>query len=350
MSKTGTEVNLSLDGEYKNWLRTLKQKVRSAQLKAAVQVNSTLLAFYWDLGEDIVRRQAQSRWGDGFLKQLSRDMMAEFPDIKGFSRRNLELVRQWYLFWNRSPNIAKQAVSQLIRIPWGHNLAISRKCQTGKEALYYVRNVIEQGWSRSVLAHQIESGLWQRDGQAVSNFAATLPAVQSDLAQQALKDPYEFDFLALTDRYSEKELEHKLTDHITQFLLELGAGFAYLGKQVKLEVGTRDFYIDLLFYHTRLYCHVVIELKTVDFEPEHAGKLNFYIKAVDEQLRQERDAPTIGLLLCRSKDKLVAEYSLSGMGQPMGVSEYELTQALPDDLQSQLPSIEDIEKGLEGGL
>lgn len=350
MSKSNNPVNLRLNSEYKSWLKTLKQKVLSTQLKAAVQVNSTLLAFYWELGADIVQRQSTANWGDGFLKQLSKDLMKAFPDIKGFSRRNLELIRQWYLFWNQSPEIAKQAVSQLTQIPWGHNLTISRKCQAETEALYYVRSTIEHGWSRSVLTHQIESNLWQREGKALSNFNATLPAVQSDLAQQTLKDPYVFDFLTLTKSYNEKELEQGLIEHITQFLLELGAGFAYMGKQVKLQVGTRDFYIDLLFYHARLHCYVVIELKAGDFEPEHAGKLNFYIKAVDEQLRKEGDAPTIGILLCKNKDKLVAEYALSDIQKPIGVSEYQLTQSLPENLQSQLPSVEEIEQELGGEL
>ena len=346
MSKSNKSINLNLNNEYKSWLKDIKQKVLQTQLKAAIQVNSTLLVFYWELGEDIVRRQAEANWGDGFLKQLSKDLMAEFPEMKGFSRRNLELIRQWHLFWNQSPEIAKQAVSQLIQIPWGHNLTISRKCQTEAEALYYVKNTIEYGWSRSVLTHQIESGLWQREGKVVSNFDTTLPAVQSDLAQQTLKDPYVFDFLTLTKSYSEKELEQGLVEHITQFLLELGAGFAYMGKQVHLQVGQQDFYIDLLFYHTHLHCYVVIELKAVGFKPEHAGKLNFYIKAVDEQMRKEGDAPTVGILLCKSKDKVVAEYALSDIQKPIGVSEYQLTQSLPEDLQSQLPSIEEIEKGL----
>ena len=350
MSKPKNNTNLSLNNDYKSWLKALKQKVLTTQLKAAVQVNSTLLAFYWELGEDIVRRQAEANWGDGFLKQLSQDLMAEFPDIKGFSRRNLELIRQWHLFWSQSPEIAKQAVSQLLQIPWGHNLTISRKCQTETEALYYVRNTVEYGWSRSVLTHQIESGLWQREGKTVSNFNSTLPAVQSDLAQQTLKDPYVFDFLSLTQNYNEKELEQGLIEHITQFLLELGAGFAYMGKQVHLQVGQQDFYIDLLFYHAHLHCYVVIELKAIDFKPEHAGKLNFYITAVDRQMRKEGDAPTIGILLCKNKDKVVAEYALSDIQKPIGVSEYQLTQSLPEELQSQLPSIEEIEQGLGGGL
>ena len=350
MGKAKKMDGLSSNSEYRSWLKGLKHKVQQTQLRAAVQVNSTLLSFYWELGEDIVRRQAEANWGDGFLKQLSKDLMAEFPDIKGFSERNLKYIRQWYLFYSGQQAIGQQVVAQLTQIPWGHNLRIISKCQNLAEALYYVRNTIEHGWSRNVLTHQIESGLWQREGKVQSNFSSTLPAVQSDLAQQTLKDPYVFDFLTLTHDYNERELEQGLIEHITQFLLELGAGFAYMGKQVHLQVGQRDFYIDLLFYHARLHCYVVIELKAGDFEPEHAGKLNFYIKAVDEQLRKEGDAPTIGILLCKNKDKLVAEYALSDIQKPIGVSEYQLTQSLPDNLKSQLPSIEEIEQGLGGDL
>ena len=350
MSKSNKTINLNLNNEYKSWLKDIKQKVLKTQLKAAIQVNSTLLVFYWELGEDIVRRQAEANWGDGFLKQLSKDLMAEFPEIKGFSLSNIKYIRQWHLFYRGEAEKSQQLVGQLTSIPWGHNLKIVSKCQTPAEALYYVCNTIEYGWSRSVLTHQIESGLWQREGKVVSNFDTTLPAVQSDLAQQTLKDPYVFDFLTLTKSYSEKELEQGLIEHITQFLLELGAGFAYMGKQVHLQVGQQDFYIDLLFYHAHLHCYVVIELKAVGFKPEHAGKLNFYIKAVDEQMRKEGDAPTVGILLCKSKDKVVAEYALSDIQKPIGVSEYQLTQSLPEDLQSQLPSIEEIENGLGGAL
>ena len=340
--------NLLQNAEYKNWLKDLKQKVLQTQLKAAIQVNSTLLQFYWELGEAIVQRQAQSNWGDGFLKQLSRDLMAEFPEIKGFSERNLKYIRQWVLFYANDKVIGQQAVAQLAQIPWGHNLKIISHCQNIKEALYYLENTLKYGWSRSVLTHQMESGLWQREGKAITNFSQTLPAPQSDLAQQTLKDPYIFDFLTLTKQHSERELEQGLIEHITHFLLELGAGFAYMGKQYPVQVGEREFFIDLLFYHTQLHCHVVIELKIGDFEPEHAGKLNFYIKAIDEQLRTEADQPTIGILLCKNKDRLVAEYALSDIQKPIGVSEYQLTQSLPENLQSKLPSIEEIENELGG--
>ena len=340
--------------EYGQWLGELKTRFRQVQLKAAVAVNTAMLQFYWELGADMVFKQTQFAWGGGFIKQLSTDLRREFPDVQGFSVSNLKSIRQWHVFYAGSPPIgqqpvgqlAQQPVAQILSIPWGHNLAILAKCKQHDEALYYAQATQTYGWSRSVLMHQIESGLWQREGKAITNFEQTLPAAQSDLATQMLKDPYKFDFLSLTKEHTERELESGLITHITQFLLELGAGFAYIGRQVPLQVGERDFFLDLLFYHTRLHCHVVVELKTVDFEPEFAGKLNFYIKAVDEQLRGEGDQPTIGLLLCKSKDRLVAEYALSDIQKPMGLSTYTLSHTLPEALRDKLPSIEAIEREL----
>jgi predicted nuclease of restriction endonuclease-like (RecB) superfamily len=340
--------------DYRAWVVALKSRLRSVQLKAAVAVNAALLEFYWELGADIVEKQKNTAWGGGFLKQLSQDLMAEFPDMKGFSRRNLEQIRRWYQFWTDHEVIAKQAASQikpdvvahLVQIPWWHNVVIVSKCQSSQEALYYVESTVHYGWSRNVLTHQIESKLWEREGKAIANFSSTLPLPQSDLAQQTLKDPYVFDFLSLVQDYNERDLERGLIEHITQFLLELGAGFAYLGRQVPLPVGDREFFLDLLFYHTHLHCYVVIELKTGDFEPEYAGKLNFYLKAVDEQLRRSGDEPTIGLLLCKHRDRLVAEWALSDVHKPIGIAEYQITHELPDDLRSSLPSIEQIEAEL----
>ena len=351
--------------EYRDWLVDIKRRVRSAQLKAATAVNTALLEFYWSLGADIVEKQKNTTWGSGFLKQLSKDLMVEFPNMKGFSYRNLRAIKQWYLFYSQDNTIWQQAVAKmghlavtekwqqpvaiLAWIPWGHNLAIISKCDSVEQALFYVQKTVEHNWSRSVLIHQIESDLFSRSGKAITNFDKTLPAPQSDLAREMIKDPYNFDFLTLTEDFTERELEKGLIDHITRFLLELGAGFAYVGKQVPLQVGERDYFLDLLFYHTRLHCYVVIELKVSEFEPEHAGKLNFYIKAVDEQLRRDGDMPTIGILLCKGKDRVVAEYALSDIHKPMGVSEYELTRALPVELKSSLPTIEQIEAELELG-
>lgn len=333
--------------EYRQWLGALKTRFRQVQIKAAVAVNTELLRFYWELGADIAERQASHAWGSGFLASLSKDLMREFPGVQGFSKRNLERIRQWHLYWAGESAIATQLVAQLTAIPWGHNLAIISKCQSQAEALYYVQQTQAHGWSRAVLTHQIESGLWQRDGKAISNFAQTLPAPQSDLAAQVLKDPYVFDFLSLTPEHTERELESALLEHVTQFLLELGAGFAYMGRQVPVQVGEREFFLDLLFYHARLHCYVVVELKTVDFEPEFAGKLNFYLRAVDAQMKGEHDAPTIGLLLCKSKDRLVAEYALSDIHKPLGVASYQLSHDLPQALRDKLPSIETIEAELE---
>jgi len=340
---------ITQSSEYLQWLKELKGKVRTAQLKAATAVNTALLEFYWNLGADIVEKQKASTWGSGFLSQLSKDLMAEFPDVKGFSKRNLEQIRRWYLFYTSGSQIAKQPASQLLNIPWWHNVVIVQKCKTVEKALFYVQKTIENNWARSVLIHQIESDLFARAGKAITNFENTLAQPQSDLAREIIKDPYNFDFLTFTKSYTERELESGLIDHIAKFLLELGAGFAYLGRQVPLQVGERDFSLDLLFYHTHLHCYVVIELKVVDFEPEHAGKLNFYITTIDEQLRTERDKPTIGILLCKHKDKVVAEYALKDIHKPIGVSEYQLTQMLPDDLKTSLPSIEEIEAELQRG-
>jgi predicted nuclease of restriction endonuclease-like (RecB) superfamily len=254
-------------------------------------------------------------------------------------------MRQWYRFWSAESVIALQVVAQ---IPWGHNLTIITKIKSIDEAVFYVQKTIQNNWSRSVLTHQIEGGLYQRQGKAITNFEATLPAPQSDLARQMLKDPYNFDFLMLREKHDEQELENTLIEQITRFLLELGAGFSYLGRQYRLEVAGDEFFMDLLFYHVRLHCYVVIELKTVKFKPEFAGKLNFYISAVDGILKTEQDSPTIGILICKSKNDTVVEYALRDINKPIGVSEYMITQSLPDDLKSSLPSIEEIEAELGG--
>ncbi len=333
--------DLSLDKEYKIWLSDLKARVRKAQIKAAVAVNQELLNLYWDLAERIVFKQRTSVWGDGLLTQMSRDLCNEFPDMNGFSLRNLKYMRQWFQFWASESSNGQQLVAQ---IPWGHNIAIISKCKNIQEALFYVQSTMAHNWSRNVLVHQIERGLYRREGKSVTNFAVTLPKPQSDLAEQTLKDPYVFDFLGMTSKYDERDLERALIQHVTQFLLELGAGFSFVGRQVPIQVGAKEFFIDLLFYHTRLHCYVVVELKVGDFEPAHAGQLNFYIKAVDSKLRSAGDKPTIGLLLCKSREKLVAEYALSDIHKPIGVSEYKLTHSLPKKLKSSLPTIEKIEK------
>lgn len=373
--------DLVINKDYKVWLADIKLKVRNAQIKAALKVNTELLTLYWELGADIVAKQTSAKWGSGFLPHLSKDLTAEFPEMKGFSLSNLKYMKQWYLFfsqvYSQEDTIGQQSVAQLAgsdqpdqksqqlvglftqqpvqqviaqitQIPWGHNIVIITKCKNLPEALYYAGNTLTHNWSRSVLVHQIESGLYKREGKAVNNFAATLPKPQSDLAKQTLKDPYIFDFLQLTKEYDERDLENGLTQHISKFLLELGAGFSYLGKQYHLEVAGEDFYIDLLFYHVKLHCYVVIELKTTKFQPEDAGKLNFYLSAVDDILRTPQDQPTIGILICKDKTKTIAEYALRDINKPMGVSEYQLTESLPENLKGSLPSIKEIEAELGG--
>ena len=344
-SEAGMNNSLIIDEDYSVWLKELKNKVRLVQIKAAVKVNSELLQFYWELGADIVEKQATAKWGDGFMSRLSHDLMVEFPDMKGFSKRNLELIRKWYCFWSVQDEIAKQLATQ---IPWWHNVVIITKTQNAGEALFYVQKTIQNNWSRSILTHHIESDLFKREGKAINNFKATLPEPQSDLAIETLKDPYNFDFLTLTEKHNEKELEDALIKHVTHFLLELGAGFSYLGKQYKLEVSGDEFFIDLLFYHVKLHCYVVVELKAVKFKPEFAGKLNFYVSAVDGILKSEQDDTTIGILICKSKNDTVVEYSLKDVHKPIGVSEYIITKNLPDEFKSSLPSIEEIEAELSG--
>lgn len=368
--------NLIHNSNYKTWLADIKNRVRSAQLKAAVKVNTTLLELYWELGADIMEKQVNSKWGAGLIEQLSRDLSTEFPDIKGFSRSNLMHIQKWYLFYTQDKPIvqqpvrliAKQPVSQLkslkgqqavglivqqpvaqiTRIPWGHNIAILYKCKAMDEALFYVQNTIAHNWSRSVLVHQIESGLYKRSGKAVTNFFATLPAPQSDLAHQMIKDPYTFDFMPAASGYREKDLEQGLLDHIQKFLVELGVGFAFVGRQVPFEIGGKDFYLDLLFYHLRLRCYVVIELKAGEFKPEFAGKLNFYLSAVDDLMRHPDDKPSIGLILCKSKERVIAEYALRDISKPIGIANWrtKLVASLPADLKGQLPTIKEIEAEL----
>ena len=335
--------------DYKDWLQSLKRRIQQSQIKAAIQVNSELLRLYWQIGKDIVEKQAQAKWGDGFLQTLSADLCKEFPTIKGFSYRNLKSIRQWYLFYNQLDIIGKQVVSQLevslFSIPWGHHIMIMQRCKNTQEALFYVHKTIENHWSRSVLEHQIALNLYVRQGKAITNFQHQLPPAMSDLAQELTKDPYIFDFLSITENYTEKELQQYLEDNMTKFLLELGKGFCFYGKQVHI-VGGDDFYIDLLFYNAHLHCYVVVELKTTKFKPEHIGQLKFYVTAVNKQLRTEGDAPTIGLLICKDKNNVIAEYTLEDIHNPIGVSSYKLFDELSKDYQSSLPSIEEIEKRL----
>lgn len=329
--------------DYQLWLDQLKQQISQAQQRAALSVNQELLKLYWQIGHEILQRQQTQGWGAKVIDQLAQDLSHAFPQMKGFSPRNLKYMRAFAEAWS-DPEFVQQPVAQL---PWSHHLVLLTKLASSNERLQYAKLTQEYGWSRSVLVHQIESNLLTRQGSATTNFAKTLPAPQSELAQQTLKDPYIFDFLSLGLEVQERDIEQALTQHISQFLLELGAGFAFVGKQVHLEVGDQDFYIDLLFYHLKLRCYLVIELKTGDFKPKHIGQLSFYLSAVDDLLKAEQDAPTIGLLLCKTRNRIVAEYALQDNSKPIGVAEYQLAQALPENLEGKLPSIEMIEQELQ---
>lgn len=338
--------------DYKHWLQELKQRIRQSQLKAAVRINAALLELYWSIGADIVNRQIEKEWGSGVITQLSADLRAEFPDMQGFSTTNLWYIKKWYLFYSQNDAKLHQVGGELELpnavelIPWRHHVEIITKCKSIEEALFYSRKVSEEGWSRKTLMDYMEVNLYATQGHAITNFTQTLPAEQSELASETLKDPYTFDFLTLTAGYKERELEDALTQNITKFLLELGTGFAYVGRQVEVVVSNTSYFIDMLFYHIKLKCYVVVELKTVKFEPEFAGKLNFYVTAIDKQLRGKDDHVTIGLLICKTKDDVIVEYSLTDIHKPMGISAYNLKTILPKELQSSLPSIEEMEEEL----
>ena len=331
---------------YAHWLSELKTRIASARQRAALSVNQEQIRLYWQIGRDIQDRQSTQGWGAKVIDRLANDLKDSFPDIKGFSGSNLKYMRR---FAELCPNgaIGQQAADQL---PWFHIVVLITKLDDPVQREWYAQQAVQQGWSRTTLSLHIKNRLHLRQANAVSNFAARLPDLQSDLAREALKDPYLFDFLGLGDEAHERDIESALIRHITRFLLELGAGFAFVGRQFKLDVGGDEFFIDLLFYHTRLKCYVVVELKATAFKPEHAGQLNFYLSAVDAQIKAPDDKPTIGLLLCKEKNRLVAEYALSGIERPIGVANYELVRALPEPLDTSLPSIEEIEAELQQEL
>lgn len=335
--------DLILPGEYGALLSDLKNRIRSAQTRAALAVNRELVLLYWHIGQRILAQQAQEGWGAKVIDQLARDLKAEFPDLKGFSPRNLKYMRAFAAAWPDS-EFVQQLAAQL---PWFHNVALLDKLKDSAQREWYARAAVQHGWSRNVLIHQMDTRLIDRQGQATTNFGRTLPAATSELAQQLLKDPYTFDFLSLHDEALERDLERGLLAHLRDFMLELGVGFAFVGSQYHLEVGGEDFYLDLLFYHLKLRCYVVIDLKIGEFKPEYVGKMNFYLSAADDLLRHEQDAPTIGLLLCRTKNKVIAEYALRDMDKPLGVSTYQLSESLPIELKSQLPSIQELERKME---
>lgn len=353
--------------EYAEWLKSLSQRFRQSQIKAAVKVNSEILQFYWSLGKDIVERNFENTYGSEFFKNLSIDLKEEFPETKGFSPTNLGYIKRFYLLYANAvennpqvegnllqinaslnyPQVGGNSDPLIFSVPWGHHkLLIDKFLKAPEKAMFYVQKTIENNWSRNVLDWQIDSNLYERQGKAVSNFKQTLPAPQSDLAQQITKDPYIIDIMGIHQEMQERELEAHLDTHISQYLLELGKGFTYYGHQVHLRVGDEDFYIDQLFYHVRLHCYVVIELKATAFKPEHIGQLNFYVTAVNNLMCTAQDNPTIGLLICKDKNDVVAEYTLQGVDSPIGVSSVEIFDKLTEDFKSALPSIEDIENEL----
>ncbi len=323
--------------DYLATIQEIKAEIQKAQYQATVKVNNELLLLYYHIGQAINRHKV---WGNKFIENLSRDLRLEYPDAKGYSVRNLKYMAK---FAETYPD--KEFVQQVVaQIPWGHNVVIMDKVLTEDERTWYLKECAENGWSRNVLVHQLESNLYARQATAdkISNFENRLPAPQSELATQMMKDPYIFDFIPFKADMLERDIENAMVAEVTKLLLELGAGFAFLGNQYHLNVGGEDFYLDLLFYNLKLRCYVVIELKTGDFKPEYAGKLNFYLTAVDNILKTEQDAPTIGLLLCKGKNDLIAEYALQDINKPIGVSEYRITEDIPEKFRQQLPSIEDI--------
>ena len=362
---------------YGGLLTEIKDRIRQAQTQATLSANTEMILMYWDIGRMIQQRQQMEGWGAGIIPRLARDIRNELPEVKGFSERNIGYMIRFFREYGEPPFL-QQTVAKLpgsatkveallqpeaktgtpgnqpnlqqlvARIPWGHNILLMEKVKDLPTRFWYMHQTIEQGWSRDTLTAMIKGKTHDRQGQAVSNFATRLPAPQSDLAQQMLKDPYLFDFLTLEEPFHERELETGLIRHLEKFLLELGSGFAFVGRQYHLEVSDKDFYLDLLFYHLKLRCFIVVELKKGDFKPEYAGKMNFYCSVVDDQLKNESDQPTIGLILCQTKDRILAEYALRDIHKPIGISDYELTRALPENLKSSLPTVEEIEAELGG--
>jgi predicted nuclease of restriction endonuclease-like (RecB) superfamily len=357
--------------EYPDWLADWKTRIQHAQIKAAMQVNSDLLRLYWALGSDIVARQETAAWGTGLIPRFAKDLKAAFPHLTGFSTRNLFYIRKWYLFYQEHfsnvPQVEKKSESEIVpqvaaqfqnagnelvmvffSVPWGHHRHIIDKCNDADEAVFYLKKTVQNNWSRDALRAQMKQNLYDRQSKAITNFEWTLPKPQSDLARETLKNPYNFDFLHLGEEALERDIETAMLQHVEKVLLELGQGFALVGRQHKITIGGDDYYIDLLFYHTRLHCYIVVDLKGGAFKPEYAGKLNFYCSATDDLLRTGPDQPTIGLILCREAGKrTVVEYALRDIHKPLGVAEYILTQTLPDNLKNILPTTEELERELD---
>lgn len=374
--------DVHLDSDYVQWIYEIKERFRKAQIKAAIKVNSEQLLFNWQLGRDLTMRKVEEKWGSGIVEQLSLDLKNEFPDIKGFSTTNLWYMKKWYMFYagddveklqrligemetqlsaiqprveQLGKNISEEKLQQVIGespfpaffayVPWGHHIDIITKCDSIEEALFYMCRTIEEGWSRSTLQNCIKSGLYDRTGTAITNFSERLPDVQSKLAQEITKDTYDLGFITLPPDYDEAALEDALEQNITRFLLELGTGFAFIGRQKEIVVSGKTRKIDMLFYHIRLKCYVVVELKAVSFEPEFAGKLNFYVNAVNDLIRTPDENPTIGLLICKDKDQTEVQWAFQGIQTPMGVASYDNIKL--EEIKKQLPTEKEIQQRIE---
>lgn len=344
-SSTGTSTK-----EYAETLASIKKQIQEAQTKAIFSVNKELIKLYWAIGKAITEKQEKSGWGTNVIENLAKDLQNSFPGMSGFSRANVFNMRAFYQAYEKVQQPARQFEDlPIFHIPWWHNIVLLGKLKDNDQRLWYAQKAIENGWSRSMLETWIKSDLYKRQGKSVSNFLKTLPAPQSDMTQQEFKDPYIFDFLTLHEKHLEQDLEQGLIDNVQKLLLEMGKGFAFVGRQYHLHIGDKDFYIDLLFYHLKLRCYVVVELKAQEFDPRDTGQLNFYLSVVDDLLRHPDDKPTIGLLLCKTKNNFIAEYALRDINKPIGVAEYEtkIVERLPKELKSSLPTIEEIEAELE---
>lgn len=335
-----------ISSDYQVLLKDLKERVASSRYKAFLSVNKELILLYHHIGTQILQSQEKYGWGAKIIDNLSKDLKSEFPEMKGFSRQNLKYMKRFAEEYS-GEEIGQQAVDQ---IPWGHIIILIYAISEKQEKSFYIKKIVENSWSRRMLSMQIETNLFKRQGQAVTNFKDKLPAVRSELALATLKDPYIFDFLSIGKEAHEREIEKSLVHHMEKFILELGAGFAFVGRQYHLEVGGQDFYIDLLFYHLKLRSYVVVELKDKEFKPEYAGKMNFYLSVVDDLIKDESDQPSIGLILCKTKNNVLAEYALRDMTKPIGLAEYRLTESLPENLKTELPTIEELEVELSKDL
>ena len=332
---------------FKKWVSNISLRYKQSQIKAAIKVNTEMLSFYFELGKEIANTSFKAVYGSKFYENLSKELISNLPNVTGLSPRNLRYMERFYTLYKDVDSNLPQVVAQLYSIPWSHHRCIIDKCKDINEALFFIDKIIENNWSRNVLLTFLDTNLYKREGKAITNFKDCLPDINSDLAQQITKDPYNFDFLAITQGYNEKELKDALIDNIQKFLIELGKGFAYMGREYRLDIGDTEEYIDMLFYNTHIHAYVVVEVKTGDFEPADVGQLGTYVVAVDHILKGSKDEKTIGLLVCKNKNEILARYALESSTQPLGVSSFELSNVIPEEFKGSLPSIEEIENELQ---